>query len=246
MFREDGILEIGKMLEEYLTTERLPIKINVWPYTYSKFIDAKDTIHSSELAKCAREVYYQSKHSKDMPASVRMIFLIGTLTHELIQGILPWLVGKNTPNGRVIKVENEKEMFLVDPMTKTRIVCHVDAILYYDTGKIHVLELKSTKEMLDLKQKASPDHVTQSQLYSAIIGADIVQVSYVEKNSFAVKDFKVEINPSILKWAYERAEILKNSKFGSVLPLAESKFNSDKKWMCGYCRYKNLCDNNEL
>jgi CRISPR-associated exonuclease Cas4 len=118
-------------------------------------------------------------------------------------------------------------------------------------GKWHtfVVDVKSTKSV-DHLAAAKPEHAFQVFFYLRCLQhsyPDIVgKLLYVEKNSFAMKEFDVEYTDAAWKASLDRyaaihAAVSDPDRTGAALE-PEAKTSQERAWECNYCPFRARCD----
>lgn len=215
-------------------------------------------MHPSSISGCQRKAIYELRgvsHSDPRSPKQNRILYIGTAFHEIVQAAV-----KATP----LVAEVHTEVRILVP--ELNLTGSADQLLVFEDGTAETQEFKTIKEWA-FKKLTEPkdDHLEQVKAYlfalrsfGGVSDDGVVipplgdrlrgaRFTYIEKQTFDVKEFLVEWNPA---WETEiRARLDNLERFvadpeslPSRLPMSDK---GKKSWMCdwgwGRCEYFTRC-----
>lgn len=194
--------------------------------------------YPSQIGSCMRKVWYSYKYPQKIEPELRKIFEVGNIMHHFVAEML-----KSNRSGEVKLLESE--LPLKKEFKDFTISGRVDDLLLVkSSGKLYLVEVKSTKDVKFVKE-ASLSHVTQLQFYMLCSGVHNGLVLYIGKNDLKTKTFEVKFSEKVAEKIIKRVEKLHKDLQKSRLPFAEAKMKEDMKWMCKFCEYVDKCDKDE-
>jgi hypothetical protein len=218
------MIDFDKLIDSHVFREERPKEIGRY--------------YPSQIGSCLRKVWYSYKYPKKIDPEVRKIFEVGNIMHHFIVEVL-----KSEKSGDVKLLESELPLKrdFKDFVISGRVD---DLLLVKSSGKLYLVEVKSTKDIKFVKE-ANQSHVVQLQFYMFCSGVHNGIVLYIGKGDLKTKTFEVKFNEKISEKIIKRVESLHKDLKRGKLPFAEAKQISDMKWMCKYCEYIEKCDKNE-
>jgi hypothetical protein len=189
-------------------------------------------IHPSALAnQCIRAAYYElsevpASNKANISAGTQRIFDVGTWWHTYIQDLL---AVAGVLIGREVSVKSKKY----------RISGRADGIVLED-GIKYLLEIK-TMNSWSFGGLTAPNenHITQASLYADILGLDRILFIYINKDTSALKEFKIHKENSQLIRAYEKIDVILHYVNNERCPKRDCEKKSDGKG----CPYQKHCFN---
>lgn len=175
----------------------------------------ESTIHVSEVVDCLRKSYYMRTRTVQLSPS-NMLKLLGEGAHRALQEVL-----------KRSGFEVEFEVGL--DLDGFRLVGHVDAIHVRNSV---LIELKTVSKIPDAPYS---HHVLQTQIYRALTGVRRSYIVYLSRSDGRVRVFRVENGRNVLKWAMERAKLLKSALANGRIPEPE------RGYLCNYCEFQLNC-----
>jgi len=173
------------------------------------------TIHVSEVVGCLRKAYYLRRGLVSSPPSVA-VALLGDSMHSAIQEVL------------------RREGYLTEfevglDVEDFRLVGHIDA---YHPERGVVLEFKTVGR---IPENPYESHLMQAQIYSSLVKARYACIIYISRVDGKVKIFEAPHDRLALKWAVERAKMLKKALDTYEPPKRE------ETPLCSNCGFKQIC-----
>lgn len=214
----------NKAMEEFLKREMQEHKIG--------------TYYPSELYNCIRKLFLMYKLPREIPIETLRVFESGLMCHAFVRNVLfKSFLGK----------EEIQEFVYEEPLVfedgDIKIVGKFDDLLHFKLGDKNILlEVKSVRDLRFFKEEVKKHHEMQFQFYINMIKVPVeALIMYIDRGNLKFKVFKVEKNEKIFKELIERARKLHYYLTRNEVPLPEGKIDKEKKWMCNYCNYKDVC-----
>ncbi|MEM2974597.1 MAG: PD-(D/E)XK nuclease family protein [Candidatus Micrarchaeia archaeon] len=191
--------------------------------------------YPSEAGSCLRKVWYSYKIPKELDPQLKRIFEVGNIVHGFVVDVLK---SEKNPHVELLKSEEPFQMQVDDFVISGRID---DIIIIKQNGEKWLVEAKSTRSIEYVKEP-SPQYVMQLQLYMHYTGIHKGIILYIEKSNLKSKVFEIFYDEAVAKEAIARFRKLDKCLKEDILPYAESKHKAGWGWMCGYCQYKDECE----
>lgn len=186
-------------------------------------------IHPSAIAvQCIRAAYYELSevsvsNKANISAGTQRIFDVGTWWHTYIQDLLA-VAGVLV--GREVSVKSKRY----------RISGRADGIVEED-GIKYLLEIK-TMNSWSFGGLTAPNenHIIQASIYADILGLDYIMFIYINKDTSALKEFKISKNNSQLVTVYQKIDVILHYVNNGICPARECDKRADGKG-CPYQKY---------
>lgn len=198
----------------------------------------KGVLYATDLTKsCIRNAYLSIVDPLDYPVNTLRIFESGNMIES-------WWVDNVLSNNRDITVfGTQVPCYYMDDVVN--IHGRLDALCQHRNGRIVGHEVKSIKSAYYVAQSGAKDeHVQQLQFYLNVLGVDLGQVDYLDKdvmlNGAEEADrvdycFPQQRNPVVFAEMIVKARRLMKCLFDGEAP-------AEKGWLCDYCLYSEVCN----
>lgn len=203
-----------------------------------------DTMHSpSKLLGCHRNIEYAARNAPEEESLPHGIFKFGHDFEDYIEAFLSDVIVDDDHEVRNV-IETDVN---VDGLT---ISGTTDPVVFDDDGTpVALFEVKTTKDTYHVRNDGvDTQHLAQAHAYAMGIkqkfgldehlpiffvygGREDLDV-FISQEEFDVKFWESEV----LEWAKENTEYRQRDELAPPLP-----DDSDKKYMCGYCSFKERC-----
>lgn len=195
--------------------------------------------YPSEIGGCLRKVWFSYKSPKETDPEVVKIFHLGNMIHDFVAEVMK---SEKVPE---VSLVGEEVPFKIEDDDFT-ISGRVDDIVMLDGENEKILvEVKSTK-MVNILDGPKDEHVMQLQLYMYAMKIFSGIVLYIEKNTLKTREFDVKYDQNAVNEIMKRFRALHHSLKHEVIPIAEAREDSSKRWMCNYCDYAEECQRAEI
>jgi len=216
-------VDFNAMIDKHIAREHKPKSIGRY--------------YPSEIGNCIRKVWYTYKYPTEIEPELRRVFELGNILHNFIVDVLK--------SGKTQGVELiESEIPFKVPYNDFVISGRVDDLMLLKSGEKKILvEVKSCKSVK--RMTPMPHHKIQLQFYMYAMQVHDGVLLYVDKSTLDTKSFEVQFSQKQAKRILNKFRALHKHLTNSSLPVAESKKQSDSKWMCNYCEYREKCAKDE-
>jgi len=194
--------------------------------------------YPSEIGGCMRKVWYSYHYPRETEPELLKIFHMGNMVHDFVVQVLK---SEKNEDVQLLKSEFPLKIDEKDFLISGRVD---DLVLVKASGKMIVVEVKSTKS-LEFVKEASEGHVMQLQLYMHATGIHNGIVLYIDKGNLQSKQFDVKYDREKVEQILERFREMHQLLSAKLLPIDEAKRQKSKEWMCKFCEYADKCERNE-
>lgn len=212
------MLDFDRIIDDYLLKEDKEREIG--------------TYYASEIGSCYRQIWFKFKNPKPIDAATKRIFARGDIMHEFVRNVLA-----RHPETRVI--QSEQSVRIPDTETGLVIAGRFDNFIEMKQGESVLIEVKSTKS-LEYLTKPYPHHVMQIMPY-LLIRKNLKGVILYIDNDLQIKTFEIQFDWEVFREVILRARFIHKCLTENIIPPAECKLSSEKKWQCNYCNYSKTC-----
>ena len=200
---------------------------------------------SGDCLKCERLLYYErdvNAQLVDSPpdAGLQAIFKMGDATHAMIQA---WFAAMSELTGFPQLVENEMriEGGCFEPYG---VGGYIDSVIRFPGSDAPIaIEIKSINDYgFNRLNGPKPEHRLQVGCYIAYLESPFGIVLYYNKNTSAMKEFRVEpvdLSNVLMRWANVRVAVASGSPDGLAYGCSRGTKPNDKTFE--WCSAKDIC-----
>ena len=218
------MIDFDELIDQYLKRENYPKRIGRY--------------YPSEIGNCLRKIWYTYKRPKQFEPEIIKVFQVGNMMHDFIVEVLK---SEKTPKVELL----EAEMPIKVEFPKFTVSGRVDDLMLVKESNEKILvEVKSCQHIENIK-KAKEHHKMQLMFYMYATKIYKGIILYIDKTNLKTKAFHIDFDEIEAMEILNRFWTLHKKLSKDELPEPEAKKNEDKKWMCSYCEYKELCDENK-
>jgi CRISPR-associated exonuclease Cas4 len=199
----------------------------------------ENVFYPSELGFCIRRNWYFYKKPKNLEIELLKIFETGNLIHDWFKSVLFSAYAKDIISD--FKYE-EPLSYKEDFEIRGR---YDDIISLKVSGEPVLIELKTVRD-IHYVEEVKKHHFMQINFYLITLKLDKGYVVYIDRKDLKYKIFEVKASKEVFNEIIKRARKLFEHLKENKLPLAEAKFDKEKKWECNYCIYSLECKSDEL
>lgn len=215
------MIDFNKLIDQHLKRGKSHKKIGrYWP---------------SEVGGCLKKTWFSYKKPKETPVDSLRHFEVGNMVHDFIAEVLR---SEKNSDIELLKSELPCKLERDEYIISGRVD---DVVLVKSEGKTWIVEVKSTK---NLKYCGEPrkSHLMQLMLYMHATGIHNGAILYLQKDNLKAKTIEVEYDEKIIQEVFNRFNDLHRALKEDQVPEAEAKQEENMQWLCGYCDYKEECE----